>query len=258
MVKEIDVGPQDIRMAKSKSTKFPHSDTIPGSENVHESSTARNKKITANDQGDHYNKGHNGEELVQETPKFQIQNFSNQEHNQEGQNGGQTGNDDSDPRKSVASSSKNGGLADFINDTRSCEALGDESRITPQQSGPPSLLENVASPTQVQNEALKLAVNGVKSTAKSLEVEVEEESSSGPPPGFEDVIVSKVKAPKEKKNHLAKESLQIGKFLGLQVVQNEKEAVGRITRTLRSNSKKAQQEQAIHKNTTQTPKSRRV
>ena len=33
MVKEIDVGPHDIQMAKCKSTKFSHLDTIPSSEN---------------------------------------------------------------------------------------------------------------------------------------------------------------------------------------------------------------------------------
>ena len=98
----------------------------------------------------------------------------------------------------------------------------------------------------------------VQSTAKSVEVEVEEESSSSPP-GFEDVIIPNVKAPKEQKNHLAKESLQFGKILGPQVVQNEKEAEGRITRTLRSNSKKAQQDQNTYrKNTTQPPRPRRL
>jgi len=84
----------------------------------------------------------------------------------------------------LARSSKNGGSTNFINDSGSCEALGDEPRITPQQSRLPSLLEIITTLTKVQNEALKLAVNRVKSTAKNVEVEVEEESSLGPPPGL--------------------------------------------------------------------------
>ena len=39
---------------------------------------------------------------------------------------------------------------------------------------------------------------------------------------------------------LAKESLQIGSLLGLKIIHNEKAAEARITRSLRSNSKKLQ------------------
>jgi len=80
-------------------------------------------------------------------------------------------------------------------------------------------------------------------------------SPSGPPPGFEVAVNGSKLAP----NHtpvsskstqsldstvkLAEESLQIGNLLGLKVTHNKKEAVAKITRTLRSNSKKLQQNQ---------------
>ena len=57
MVKEIDAGPQGNQMVMCKYTKPPHSDTIPGFEDVHESSTAGRKTTTDYGQGDQCNRG---------------------------------------------------------------------------------------------------------------------------------------------------------------------------------------------------------
>ena len=93
-------------------------------------------------------------------------------------------------------------------------------------------------------------------------------SPSGPPPVFEFAAIGSKLAPNhtpvsskstkslDSAEKIAEEALHIGNLLGLKVTHNKKAAVATITRTLRSSSKKLQQNQV--KSTTHHRAQRRI
>ena len=115
--------------------------------------------------------------------------------------------------------------------------------------------EQCASPIHIQTNSAggnEKALRGVAN--QTSQGSIDNSSPSGPPPGFElesrynkvvpDHIPLSVASnlSLDSAEKRAKEALQIGNLLGLKIIHNAKVAEDRITRTLRSHSKKLQQE----------------
>jgi len=126
-------------------------------------------------------------------------------------------------------------LEDVINTKKEKAQLPSEPNVTSTAQGDGKGLSNVAN--------------------RNDKAFSENSSPLGPPPGFEFATscnkgvpdsTNVTENPKQSLvniEKLAKESIQIGNILGLKIIHNEKAAVERIIRTLRSNSKKYHQEQ---------------